>query len=85
MIAGKVRPFKPLEELLKKNGQGLEGPYSSYVYFIGAFDWKTGFLEAIKMGKSNNPPSRLKEVANCNTAQINAIGVIRDAIPRSGL
>ena len=74
VIAGEGSPFKPLEELLKKNGQGLEGTCSSYVYFIGAFDWKTGSLEAIKIGKANNPPSRLKELQTATPHKLTLLG-----------
>ena len=74
VIAGEESPFKPLAELLKKTGQGLEGTYSSYVYFIGAFDWKTGSLEAIKIGKSNTPPSRLKELQTATPHKLTLLG-----------
>ena len=76
VIAGEGSTFKPLEELLKKKGQGLEGTYSSYVYFIGAFDWKTGTLEAIKIGKSNNPPSRLKELQTATPHKLTLLGAL---------
>lgn len=32
----------------------------SAVYFIGSYHWKTAELEAIKIGKANDPEGRLK-------------------------
>ena len=74
VIAGEESTFKPLEELLKKQEQGVEGTFSSYVYFIGAFDWKTGALEAIKIGKSNNPSARLKELQTATPHKLTLLG-----------